>query len=156
MRVSLTSDEIFLAATAGVIRRLRGISGKLDKNQHGLPDNAPRWENDIEGALAESALAKALGQYWRGAGPLDERHHPDVADFDVRATKYENGHLIIHPDDANKRRFYLVTGSDGEYRIAGWCYGEEGKRERWWRDPTGKGRPAFFVPQSELREFNGK
>jgi hypothetical protein len=47
----------------------------------------------------------------------------------------------------------LVTGSRGDYVIRGWIYGAEGKQDMWWDDPTGKGRPAFFVPQHALNEW---
>jgi len=50
--------------------------------------------------------------------------------------------------------FWLLCGTNGKYSIKGWILGAEGKRKEYWSDPTGKDRPAFFVPQSALHSPN--
>jgi len=63
--IGLAYEEMLVAAVAGSYRRIRSISrGKKDRHGHSGRDV---WSMDIEGALAEMALAKHLGVYWSGS-----------------------------------------------------------------------------------------
>lgn len=121
-QVSLSMTEILHAANAGIYRVVENI--KLGRaNSHKLqPGN--EWQIHIEGALAECALAKFLNVYWEGKGTFNG---VDVGNVDARSTKYENGSLIIHPSDDDARRYYLLTGSDGDYLVRGWILGRDAK-----------------------------
>jgi hypothetical protein len=145
LEVTLTPAEMLLGAIAGVMRQVQNL-GDNRKPAHGAGDRND-WQLHVEGALGEQALAKALGLYWSGKGGL---RAPDVGRFEVR-TRSEHWHeLPLHPEDSDDRRFWLVTGRNGQYRVRGWILGAEGKRDDWWRDPSGEGRPAYWVPQGEL------
>jgi hypothetical protein len=143
VQVRLTQAEILSGAQAGLARRLRAIS-KENRPAHGY-DNSANWQLDIEGALSEMAVAKALGRYWGGGSDARE----DVGRVQVRSTPRLDGSLILHPGDPDAAPFVLAVGGEGSYRLAGWILGQDGKRREWWRTDTG--RPAFFVPQSALR-----
>lgn len=143
-RVSLTRAELLQAALAGV---MRGIEDIGVGHKYGA-DASKGWDMTIEGAFAECALAKHLGLYWAGKGAMRE---PDVGGIvDVRATRYETGKLIIHPDDPDDRPVFLLTGKDGKYRVRGWLVAGDGKKLKYWEELQ-PGRPAWCIPQIDLR-----
>lgn len=151
MDVRLTNFEILDAAAVGVQRQVQNIHhGARQKYGAG---NAQNWQIALEGALGEKALAKYLGIYWAGKGALGA---PDVGEHDVRTTAHHDGRLIVHPDDADDRFIWLLTGQYGEYMVRGGIQGKEAKQERWWCDPTGKGRHAYFIPQDRLSHLYPK
>lgn len=144
-QIDLTPAEIMQGAIAGVMRQTENL--KLGRKPAYGAGRSNDWQLNIEGALGEMALAKHLDKYWhkgtfRGA---------DVGQYQCRTSSRDNGDLILHPRDGDKSVFFLVTGRNGSYVIRGWIHGAEGKREEFWRDPAG-GRPAFFVPQSVLKD----
>jgi hypothetical protein len=106
-------------------------------------------KNHVVGAMAEAAVAKALNIYWDCS--VDVFNRADLQpDIGVRSTPYDHGHLIIHNEDPDDRRFVLATGDDGHFVVRGWMIGRDAKQPKWWRTPNN--RPsAFWVPQSELR-----
>lgn len=141
--VELTPAETFLGATAGVMRCVENRSKGIG-NAHGAT-NAQCWQMDIEGALAEMALSKFLGTYWKGKGHIKD---DDVDGMEVRYTDRDNGCLIIRPDDPN-RIYWLVTGVRGTYHVHGWLHAEIAKQDKYRRAPNGR-PPAYFIPQSDL------
>lgn len=143
--VALAGHEIMLAAVAGTMRQIENIKRNRAPAYGAGASND--WQLHIEGALGEFALAKYLNLRWDGKGKL---RAPDVGEVDCRTRSRADYDLIIHPDDPDDRVFWLIIGANGMYRVLGWILGRDGKREEWWADPSGKGRPAFFVPQSAL------
>lgn len=139
----LSYDEIVQGSIAGILRQLENLRDKR-KAAHGCGSEND-WQIHIEGCLGEMALAKHLGVYWsKGSFRGD-----DVQNLQVRTRSRHTYDLILHRDDPDDKRFYLVTGVNGRYQIHGWILGRTGKQEKFWSDPA-KGRPAFFVPKSEL------
>ena len=60
-------------------------------------------------------------------------------------------HLIIRDHDDPSSRFILVVGTAPVYRIVGSILGAYAKaQDGWRRDPGGRGKPCWFVPQSAL------
>lgn len=145
IQISLTSAEIMLGATAGVMRQVENLKNNAKPFYGAGREND--WQLNIEGVLGEMALSKYLNIYWKGKGKM---RAPDVGDVDVRTTPHASGHLILHPNDPDDRLFYLLTGVNGNYTIHGSILGRAGKQDRWIKDPTG-GRPAYFVPQDALK-----
>ena len=111
------------------------------------PSQAKRtWDIDIEGPMAEMAVAKATGMYFEPE--LDKFGDADVGQLHVRHTVLPDGCLIIRPEDP-EGRYCLVTGQLGRYRIVGCIDSVEARQDIWMRAP--QGRPAaWFVPQSAL------
>ena len=111
------------------------------------PSQARRtWDIDIEGAMAEMAVAKATGMYFEPE--LDKFGDADVGQLHVRHTVLPDGCLIIRPEDP-EGRYCLVTGQLGRYRIVGCIDSLDARQDIWMRAP--QGRPAaWFVPQSAL------
>jgi hypothetical protein len=134
------------AAMVGVNRMIDNLTNRRS-NRHGEKSWGV-WQRHVEGAMAELAVAKYLGLEW--APEIGNISESDVSGIEVRSTHHQNGRLIIHKEDDSYSAFVLAIGMNGEYRLAGWCYAFDAKRPEFWQDPTGKGRPAYFVPQNRL------
>ncbi len=161
--VSLYESRI--AAEIGVYRYL--LNRKAERpHSYGLENGKSHeadtkgWGIDIEGAIVEFALAKALGRFWI---PIATEGHPgdipgDIGLLQVRSTKHERGRLIIHEEDPDEAEFALAlgpypAGARGmRVILVGSKKAKDAKRADWWDDPLG-GRPAFFVPQVELDQM---
>ena len=150
--VTLTNSEIMIGAQLGVMRQIQNVKQKRHARYGAGEDRS--WHLHIEGALGEMAVAKYLGWYWSGA--LGDLEAGDVAsailnkEVEVRTTHHDNGRLIIHEGDSDDAAFVLMIGRLGTYRLMGWMWGYEAKKERYWEDPSGNGRPAFFVDAEHL------
>ena len=147
MIIELDLYEIRVAAQVGIQRQLEDIN--KNKKSFSGENKEGAWSRHIEGALSECALAKAMNVYWnKRTYPL-----PDVGDVDCRCTPYHTGHLQIKKDDPDDRKFYLLVGINGKYRIAGWIWGKNGKQQHYW-GVKGEGRdPCYWIPQSDLIPF---
>ena len=150
MIVRLTCPEMLQAAMAGIMRRVESV--KLQRRDL-LPVKADPWGADVEGALAECALAKGLGVYWAGKGIF---RGGDVGALQVRSTPRADGCLLLQPDDDDDAMFWLVTGAMGFYVLRGCIRGRDGKRDEWWEHKPGTHRAAFYVPQSALIEADAE
>jgi hypothetical protein len=150
VEVTLTSDELFDAAVTGIRRACDSIR---DGRKHAYGGQREAfWEIQIEGACGEAAVSKGLNVWWnKGVNTFK-----DVRDvggkWEVRATTYRDGKLIVHPRDPDNAIFWLVVGKAPTYRLAGWKRGIDCKAQLYWADPQG-GRPAYFVPQRELHSL---
>jgi hypothetical protein len=142
--ISLSPSEILQASMMGVMRQVQNLKARRNDAYGAQTQNG--WQMHVEGALGEMALAKYLDVYLGGTGTL---RAADVGDCDVRTTSGPNNRLILHPNDPDDRVFWLLTGQNGKYTVRGNILGAEGKKQQFWKDPAG-GRPAYFVPQSEL------
>ncbi len=146
--VVLHWSEMYAASMVGVMRRVENIRvGRRDR--YGRVDSV--WDADIEGACGEKAVAKFLGLYW--SGDIGVLKATDVGPIQVRTARDHNRRLILHPGDSDDQVWVLVTGLAPELKIQGWCYGFEGKLDRFWTHPFGAREPAFYVPSDELRDI---
>lgn len=148
--VKLKHAEVLEAAHVGVQRQTDNIFRKIAHKSAGF-DASILWQNHIEGALGERVVAKYTGEPWDGA-PGNYKAD-DVAQLQVRLRSRLHYDLVIKPHDREDRPFLLVLGSAPIYWIVGWIMGGEGKQQRWWRDPTNRIEPRFYVPQSELHDL---
>jgi hypothetical protein len=151
MIVRLDTEELRRAATDGVNRRVNALARRRN-GAHGFDRDYEAWSLDIEGVCAEYAVAKALGRYLDPAVTHLDTRNGDVGKAQVRSTRYDNGHLLLHETDDPADYFVLVTGAGGTYTIRGWIKGADGMRRDWWEERGG--RWAFFVPQSALQPMN--
>lgn len=151
--VELTAGEIAIAQFVGSQRDVAArVYGRKDTKGY-TESRIPRFEQQIQSAAAELAVAKALNQYWSGALTW-EPNLGGLADVgglvEVRSTATNPPHLIIHPREPDDRPFFLVTGSIPTFTIHGWAMGCDAKKDKWW-DKT-RPFPAYFLPASELRK----
>ena len=140
MTITLTADEVHLAASHGLIRRHQKLSGnRQDRMQRHRSD----WDNEIEGVCAELAFCKHRGIYWSGLGGIRAK---DGGDVDVRWTKHTGtGGLIVYPHDPDDTAIVLMDGFAPSYSLVGWMYAGEAKRPGWLRDF------GYLVPRDKLR-----
>jgi hypothetical protein len=146
-KITLGPTELLHGVFAGGTIQIRALN-RGGKHEWGMTDDNA-WHFHIEGVLAELALAKYQNVYW-SLTTFARRGDGDVGKDEVRQTGRDSGRLIMHPEDLDDRKYWLVTGNMGVYMIRGWLYGREGKQEHWWGDPAKTRRPAYFVPQEEL------
>jgi hypothetical protein len=156
VKVTLTWAEVAIAARIGEARTIRNrANGNSHRHNHPQP-GAADWTTDIEAACAEVAAAKGLGYYMPITTTPGEDRLGDLGyGIHVRHTAVPTGHLILHPDDPDEGYFVLVVGEAPAYQLPGFLKGADGKDQRWWKDPTGTERHAFFIPQSELVPIEG-
>ena len=143
-RISLTTEEIELGASAGVRRRIR----RIEEGRKDFVSTPDGFQRDIDGALAELAFAKALGLFWGGLGG---RGAADVGrDFEIRTSHNQGASMIVRDYDSDAARFVLILGGSQDFEVVGWMFGRECKSSEWLRRPNAE-TAAFFVPQDALR-----
>ena len=149
-----TDEERRLAMEEGhrrqAVNEARGLRGR----------NRGPWQGDkalqahLLGAAGEMAVASYLGlkhglfqekEAKRGSADLP-------GNIDVKTRSKHLYDLIVQRSESQEKRFVLVTIENQKTLLHGWCYGEEAMQDRFWADPA-RGRPAFFMPQSELRSM---
>jgi hypothetical protein len=151
MIVALTSAQLSMAAHVAVMRRIANQQNNV-KPKYGAPTGIGSWEFDLNACAAEVAVAKHFNLFW--CGTVNDYGALDVGGLiNVRQTHHAHGRLRLHPPDCDDVPFVLATGTNGTFNLRGWLFASEGKQQRWWCDPTGDARPAFFVPQHELHDM---
>jgi hypothetical protein len=148
-RIILEELEALWASFAGQLRCWDSTIAHYRSETYGS-EREGTFERHSEGALAEYVVAKHLGLFWPGPGKLFDPNIPKTTQ--VCHTSRHDNKLIVHPDSDDNCEFWLVTGGKGDYYIEGWCYGFEAKLPKYWSDPGGYGRPAYFVPKSCLHD----
>lgn len=132
---------------ASEIGRLRQLSSVRHgrKDQHGFKGEG--WNEHIEGACGELAVAKALNLYWNGS--IDTFKENDLPGLQIRTRSKHDYDLIVRPDDSNESKWVLVTGRCPEYDVRGWIQGIDAKKPEW-QQTYGNRPAAFFVPAAAL------
>lgn len=147
-QVTLSWFELFIAAQRGAMRQIEALKERRRDN-HGFSGDG--WGVHIEGACGEMAWARVSDRYWNPVVKNPYALPGDVGDVQIRASKKDSAHLLLHESDPDDALFVLVTGEAPHFRIVGEILGREGKRQEWFGDPYGTNRPCFWVPQSALR-----
>lgn len=151
MQVVLSLSELREAARAGIERRLSALE-KGRRGAHGFNRDYEAWSIDIEGLAAEMAAAKGLGlPYTPMVGDLDTDIGDVAPGLQVRSTRYESGHLLLHETDLPHHVFILVVGQAPNFRLAGWTTPAASRTPERWREE--KGRGAYWVAQDELEQM---
>jgi hypothetical protein len=143
--IELTWPELWLAINAGVLRRLNGVRHRRTEPYGARPTAA--WNDDINGCIAELALAKYLGLFWSGTvGRLDL---PDVGILQVRSKTQRDHRLVILKSDDDAKPFVSVLVEIPVCHLCGWMLARDAKQPAWLLpDPSMPDR--FFVPNTEL------
>ena len=146
INVTLTDQEVLMAAQIGVMRRLDSTHKGYDRLKHSAKSTLAY---DIDGACAEMAVAKAMGCYW--SGHIGSFKDPDVASIQVRSTNHADGHLIIRDNDQDKFAYILVITDCPHYKIVGGISGKKAK-EKEKRDADNYGNSSWWISQEELTD----
>lgn len=103
------------------------------------------------GAAGEMAAAAMLGmedQLYRETEA--KRGSPDLPpNIDVKTRSLHRYDLIVQLDESPDKILVLVTIERRITLIHGWIKASDAMKEQWKKDPAG-GRPAYFVPKTEL------
>lgn len=142
--ITLSQDDLKWAAEVGHKRHTDAVKRNLkSKNMSKRSDLSIH----IQGARGELAFAKYLGITWKPT--INTFHAPDVDGSQVR-TRSEDWHdLIVRTTDPPDEPFVLVIETGNQYDIRGWIWGDDARKEDYWKDPNGRGY-AWFVPQKHL------
>ena len=151
--VRLTEREMLLAASSGVQREvecLRKLSGgesvvsEYEKNNNQVGPGG-LWNNHIEGAMGEFAVAKFLGLY---PGGITDKDATDVGEhYEVRTRPLEYQELFVKKKDKPDKYYILVQGSFGDYTLKGWITGfEVFDHPEWFHNHNGKLSYNYWVP----------
>jgi hypothetical protein len=155
-RVFLT-DEEYRVAVAEAVRRQTENEQVGRPGRNGGPEvGQVALHYNILGAIGELAVAKYLSVKENVfSDKVPNRNSEDLpGNIDVKTTDKHAGRLIVQHDADPEKIFVLVTVTDNRTAwIQGWSYGHEAMRGRYWDSPV-RGRPAFFVPQKNLREVS--
>lgn len=118
-----------------------------------VEDRGPRFEEKVHGetfgyhiiaALSEAAFGKAFKQYWS----MHENHF-ECGDFEcgVEVRWSMMNSVKVRPRDTGI--IVSVTGVPPCFTLVGWIDAEKAKQKQWEKD-FGRGKPAYFVPHSQL------
>ena len=145
-KVSLTDHEWMNAAMTAIFTTIQNKRrGATDKD--GLSADR-RWDSTIEGFCGEAALAKFMDCWW--SGNLGDYSAVDVGGkYQAKTTGTD--YLILRRRDPDSGTYVCLKGRAPEYEVVGWMSGKEGKNPKYWGDVCNNGRPAYFIPLTELR-----
>ena len=158
--VKLTEREMLLGAASGIQREvecLRGSGGgekaisSYEKKNSSIGSGG-LWNNHVEGALGEIAVAKYLGLY---PGGITDPDATDVGDhYEVRTRPRRDYELFVRKKEKEKKEdkyFILVLGSYGEYSIRGWISAYEVfAHPEWFHNNENKTGYRYWVPHEFL------
>ena len=153
MKVKLIPVDFMAAVQAATNRYITAAMGQWKGHLDPKQTTAQRLYNNIIGAMAEMAVAKAYGKWFIPRLNTFHNESDVFEDIEVRGTPRSDGSLIIRDNDMDTRRFILVVVTDMECELVGWCYGYEKTKLGTVRDPNSKA-PAYFIPQSNLRKMD--
>ena len=144
--VPMTMTEVYMAVSLGAFRRTSSWREGYNSSKH--TSNPTDWAWDIEGALAEMALAKLLNVYYLPTNKDGKK--PDVAGNQVRSTDLKTGGMFFRENDIpNKDQpFVLAIVEKHLVNLIGWLYGRDCMKEEW-----RFGRPdevCWLVPQRNV------
>ena len=155
--VTLTQREIMLGSIAGLQRQLECLqqskNGRETNSEYESRYNAVGpgglWNNHIEGALGEFAVAKYLGLY---PGAITGQSETDVGEhYEIRTRPQEYQELFIKKSDKRDKYYILVQGSFGDYTIRGWISAYETfEHPEWFHNNNGKTSSNYWVPHKNL------
>jgi hypothetical protein len=152
MTVNIIPAEFMAAVQAATNRYITAAMGKWAGHLDPVQTTPQRLYNNIIGAMAEMAVAKAFNKWF--VPRLNTFHNESdvLEDVEVRSTTRSDGSLIIRDNDPLSRRFILVVVTDMTCHLKGWCYGYEREALGTLRDPNSKA-PAYFIPQPNLHDM---
>jgi hypothetical protein len=153
MEVVLSSVQMLMAAQVGCFIQVNAIKNKY---QDRIPNQKRRlqWDNNIVGQMGEYAVCIALNRTYRG--DIQSFRGADVDDFiQVRSSANPQMSLTLYEMDNPDHLYVLVVGDAPNLIVVGSMWGHEAKQDKYWRE-SGVLRPAFFVPQADLKPFDPK
>ena len=155
--VRLSEREMLLAASSGVQREVEclrklnngeNVVSEYEKNNNQVGPGG-LWNNHIEGAMGEFAVAKFLGLY---PGAITDKEATDVGEhYEVRTRPLRYQELFIKKDEKEDKYYILVQGAYGRYTVCGWISAYEVfTHGDWYHNNEGKTSMRYWVPHEFL------
>lgn len=146
-----TEQERRLAMNEGLRRQGFNESQGLRGRNGGAWQGSKALDIHLLGAAGEMAVASFLGMKEHLYQETEARRgSDDLPGIDVKTRSRHSYDLIVQKQEDPRKKFVLVTISQQQTLLWGWCYGREALQERFWADPA-RGRPAYFVGKEHLR-----
>lgn len=74
-------------------------------------------------------------------------------DIEVKTRSKHSYDLIVQRNERVDKKLVLVTIEKDKILLHGWCVAGDVMEEKFWADPA-RGRPAYFVPKTNLRDIS--
>lgn len=147
-----TPEERQQAMEEGLRRQRVNESKALRGRNGGAWQGSKALDIHLLGAAGEVAVASYLGMKEHLFKETEARRGSDdlPGGIDVKTRSRHSYDLIVQKQEEPRKKFVLVTISQQQTLLWGWCYGHEALQERFWADPA-RGRPAYFVGKEHLR-----
>jgi hypothetical protein len=152
--VTLENEHLTKAHEIGQFRRQRGIE-RGRETRWGQTRNV---KDELVGAQGEAAVALYFGEFdeWYQR-QVEDTWGPDMKHYEVRATDWPNGGLIVHPDEKNEGLPFVLACRTLRFEpygwwIAGWLEHEEALRFPLRTMP--RGNEVHYCPQGELHPMD--
>lgn len=152
IEVTLAWAEVRIAAEVAAVRRASALkSGR--NHRHGATDADLSLDLEFNGVLGEIACCKWLGVYWPDFGLTPGT--VDCGVCEVRAVDRPSKRLTLHDSDkANLPHVLAIISGPALVTLRGWIMGRDGKNGKYWSDPQGTKRFAYFVANEDLRPMD--
>jgi hypothetical protein len=155
IRVELSESAYRHAAYIGLQRHLDAVTNNRDAG----PTKAlagPRWQNHIEGALGENAVARHFGVYW--SARIGKPGPGDIGRTEVKTRPHRGGDLIVQRHNPAEVPYILVWRvSHMVYDLVGWAWGYDIQKVPI-TDPmqakSGHSMPAHFFKARDLNPMD--
>lgn len=149
MIVTLTWSEMMLAHMVAGHRAVLNAKRKAQP-KFGAVTGAAGDALHLSACRGEMAVAKAFNLYWSGSS--GDYSAIDVGGkLEVRTITKAGHCMILHKQDKDDVPFVVACVQDAPaITLCGWMLGRDGKLDKWWADPQGTNRWAYFIPQPAL------
>ena len=151
--VTLTLPEWSAIVDAAWLRIVSSAAQRLNHSTTYSRGMIERLGEEVTGAAGELAVGKWSGRFFVPSVGTFHRVPDCLGNVEVRSTRHSDGHLIVRDNDATDRRYILAIVGDDSVRLAGWMVGLEARRDEWRRASQRSDRPAWWVPQGQLRSM---
>jgi hypothetical protein len=149
--ITLTKVEVEIGVRIGVMRHLNALREGA-KDAYGFKGDP--WELHIQGACAEMASYKAIGRYWSPTIDVRKEAGGDGGPYEVRRRSQQHYDHLIKERDLVDAPHILACGLLPTFRVVGWIYGYEARRDDWWHNKHGGRGWAWWPPQEELHDLD--
>ena len=149
IEIKLTPGDLSFAQHEGVARYNYNRAKGHDISKQSGATWVEQVAHEVAGCLGELAIARWLDNF--PFSTFADRKDGDVGEFEVRATAYATGKLLLQKNDNPERKYLLVTlPTVYTAYIHGWMWGYEGMVDEYYN--TSMRNPCFAIQQQYLKD----
>ncbi len=149
--ITLSKFNVFAGATAGITK---SVCSMFREDRAGCDSAKDGFQINCMGAIAELAFAQFMDLFYDGT-PNTFKSRPDVGDFEIRSTHYQNGKLILRDGDKFDDTIYVLalTGDLPNVHFPGWIRGSDAKNTEFIERFGNSRDECWAVPQDKLQSI---